>query len=266
MCAEGHRPICQDTGIAIVFLKVGMDVRWDGATMSVAGHGQRRRAPRLPEPGQHAARLGAGRSRRRAQEHQGQHAGRYHITRSCPATRSTSSSRPRAAARRTNPSSSMLNPSDSHRRLGAEDRADDGRRLVPAGILGIGIGGTAEKAMLLAKESLMEPVDMHELQARGPRMRIEELRLELYRKGQRAGHRRARPGRPDHRAGREDHGLPHPRRQPAGRHDPQLRRHAPRPFHAGRQRPGRADAAQLDDWPKLEWTASAESRRVNLDT
>jgi fumarate hydratase class I len=57
MCAEGHRPICQDTGIVNVFLKIGMDVRWEGFTGSHRGRRQRRRAPGLPEPRQRAARL-----------------------------------------------------------------------------------------------------------------------------------------------------------------------------------------------------------------
>ena len=86
MCAEGHRPICQDTGIVTVFLKVGMDVRWD-ATMSVeemVNEGVRRAYLH----GQQAARLRAGRSRRGAQEHPGQHARRGQHDASFPATRS----------------------------------------------------------------------------------------------------------------------------------------------------------------------------------
>jgi fumarate hydratase class I len=86
MCAEGHRPICQDTGIVNVFLKVGMDVRWEGATMAAAEMVNEgvRRAYLTPTT---AARLDRGRPGRRAQEHQGQHAGGVHM-RWCPATRS----------------------------------------------------------------------------------------------------------------------------------------------------------------------------------
>ena len=89
MCAEGHRPICQDTGIVIVFVKVGMDVRWDGATMGVDGHGQRRRAPRLSRPGQQAARVDRRRSRRHAEEHEATTRRPSSTSNSCPATRST---------------------------------------------------------------------------------------------------------------------------------------------------------------------------------
>ena len=56
MCAEGHRPICQDTGIVNVFLKIGMDVRWE-AKLADRRHGERGRAARLPGPGQQAARV-----------------------------------------------------------------------------------------------------------------------------------------------------------------------------------------------------------------
>ena len=80
-------------------------------------------------------------------------------------------------------------PKRQHRRLGGQDAADDGRRLVPTGVLGIGIGGTAEKAMLLAKESLMSPIDIDELKARGPPTRSRNCAWRSS-KGQRAGHRR----------------------------------------------------------------------------
>ena len=75
MCAEGHRPICQDTGIVMVFLKVGMDVRWDGATMGVTdmvNEGVRRA---YLQPGQRAARVDRARPAFAPQEHEGQHAG-----------------------------------------------------------------------------------------------------------------------------------------------------------------------------------------------
>ena len=87
MCAEGHRPICQDTGIVVVFLKVGMNVKWD-ATMSRDRHGQRGRAPRLPAARQRAARLHRLRSRLQPEEHARQHARRGALRDSSPATRS----------------------------------------------------------------------------------------------------------------------------------------------------------------------------------
>ena len=110
MCAEGQRPICQDTGIVVAFLRVGMDVRWDGASMGVAdmvNEGVRRaylhpdnvlRASIVDDP------AGA------PQEHARQHAGRRFTWKSCPATAWKSRSRPRAAARRTSRSSSCSTP------------------------------------------------------------------------------------------------------------------------------------------------------------
>src|SRR5712664_2774207 len=81
----------------------------------------------------------------------------------------------------------MLNPSDSIADWVLKTVPTMGAGWCPPGMLGIGVGGTAEKAMVMAKESLMEPLDMHELLARGPRDRLEELRLELYEKVNRLG-------------------------------------------------------------------------------
>ena len=136
MCAEGQRPICQDTGIVNVFLKIGMDVRFEGFAGSHRGRRQRRRAPRLPPPRQHAARLDRRRPAVRAQEHQGQHAGRGPHGAGAGRHGRRARSPPRAAAARTRRKFVMMNPSDSAGRLGAQDGADDGRRLVPAGHAG----------------------------------------------------------------------------------------------------------------------------------
>ena len=98
----------------------------------------------------------------------------------------------------------MLNPSDSIVDWVLKTVPTMGAGWCPPGMLGIGIGGTAEKAMLLAKESLMEPIDMHELLARGPQSKARGTAHRAVREGQRARHRRAGPRRPDHRARRED--------------------------------------------------------------
>ncbi len=89
MCAEGHRPICQDTGIVTVFLEIGMDVRWDDATMGVEDMVNEgvRRAYNHPDNKLRAQR--AGRPRRQAHQHQGQHARRWSTSRSCRAIPST---------------------------------------------------------------------------------------------------------------------------------------------------------------------------------
>jgi fumarate hydratase class I len=163
----------------------------------------------------------------------------------------------------------MLNPSDSIVDWVLKTVPTMGAGWCPPGILGIGIGGTPEKAMLLAKEALMAPVDIQELKARGARELVRRgTAPRAARKGQCAGHRRAGPGRPDHGARRQDPRLPDARRQPAGGDDPQLRRDPPRAFPPRRLRPGEAGTARLEDWPKVTWQADTEDRdtRVDLDT
>ena len=131
MAAEGHRPICQDTGIAIAFIK-----RRHGRALGhedvARGTGERRRAPRLHRQGQSAARLDARRPGRQAEEHRRQHA-RGHARRA-RARRQGRGDRRGEGRRlaRTSRKFAMLLPSRLHRRLGAVDRADHGRRLVPA--------------------------------------------------------------------------------------------------------------------------------------
>ena len=137
----------------------------------------------------------------------------------------------------------MLNPSDSIVDWLLETVPEMGAGWCPPGMLGIGIGGTAEKAMVLAKESLFE-ADRH---PRDPRARPAEQDRSAapgdHRQGERARHRRAGPRRPHDRARREDQGLPDARRVAAGRGHSELRRHAPRAFRARRLRPGEARSA-----------------------
>jgi fumarate hydratase class I len=180
MCAEGHRPICQDTGIAVIFLKVGMDVKWD-ATLSVQEMCDEgvRRAYNNPDNKLRASVLldpaGARRNSRDntpAVVHYEIVPG-HHLEVICAAKGGGSENKSKFYA---------LNPSDSIVDWVLKTVPTMGAGWCPPGILGIGIGGTPEKAMLLAKESLMAPVDIHELIARGASNRVEELRLELYEK------------------------------------------------------------------------------------
>ena len=132
MCAEGHRPICQDTGIVVAFVKVGMDVQL-GRRHDVADrHDQRGRAPRLHRPGQPPARVDPRRPARQAQEHERQHAGRRALRARAGQHRR---GQHRGEGRRLGEQVEVRDaqPVRLDRRLGAEDRADDGRRLVPAG-------------------------------------------------------------------------------------------------------------------------------------
>ena len=138
----------------------------------------------------------------------------------------------------------MLNPSDSLVDWVLKTVPTMGAGWCPPGMLGIGIGGTAEKAMLLAKEALMDDIDMYELQAARPAEQDRGAAHRAVRQGQRAGHRRAGPGRPDHRARRQDRDLPDARRQQAGGDDPELRGDAPRALRARRLGPGLPRAAE----------------------
>ena len=176
MCAEGHRPICQDTGIAVIFLKVGMGVKWD-ATLSVQEMCDEgvRRAYNNPDNKLRASVLldpaGARRNSRDntpAVVHYEIVPG-HHVEVICAAKGGGSENKSKFYA---------LNPSDSIVDWVLKTVPTMGAGWCPPGILGIGIGGTPEKAMLLAKESLMAPVDIHELIARGASNRVEELRLD----------------------------------------------------------------------------------------
>ena len=181
MCATGHRPICQDTGIVTIFIKVGMDVRWDGATMSVddmINEGVRR-AYNLPENVLRASILADPAGARKNTKDNTPAVIHYSIV---PGDKVEVDVAAKGGGSENKSKMAMLNPSDSIVDWVLKTVPEMGAGWCPPGMLGIGIGGTAEKAMLLAKESLMEAIDITELQARGASNRAEELRLELYEK------------------------------------------------------------------------------------
>ena len=267
MCAEGHRPLCQDTGIAVVFLKVGMNVRWE-ATLSVqemVDEGVRRaylnpdnplRASVLSDPA--GARKNT-KDNTPAVVHTEIVAG-DHLEVICAAKGGGSENKSKFYA---------LNPSDSIVDWVLKTVPTMGAGWCPPGILGIGIGGTPEKAMLLAKESLMAPLDMHELKAKAARQekltRIEELRLELHAKVNALGIGAQGLGGlttvldikildyPTHAASLPVALIPN---CAATRHVH---------FHLDGSGPAKLDPPNLADWPKLTYDAS-KGRRVNLDT
>ena len=265
MCAEGKRPICQDTGIAVVFLKIGMNVKWD-ATMSVTdmvNEGVRRaynnvenklRASVLKDP---AGKRINTKDNTPAVIH-------YEIVPGddveviCAAKGGGSENKSKLV---------MLNPSDSIVDWVLKTVPTMGAGWCPPGILGIGIGGTPEKAMLLAKESLMAPVDIHDLIALGPQNRVEELRLELYDKVNSLGIGAQGLGGlttvldvkildyPTHAASLPVAMIPN---CAATRHVH---------FHLHGDGPAKLVPPSLSDWPKISWQPNTEtSTRVNLDT
>jgi fumarate hydratase class I len=180
MSAEGRRPICQDTGIAVVFLKTGMNVRWESTltVQEMVDEGVRRaylhpdnvlRASVLADP---AGKRNNTKDNTPAVVHIEMVAGDT-VDVIVAAKGGGSENKSKMV---------MLNPSDSIVDWVVKTVPTMGAGWCPPGILGIGIGGTPEKAMYLAKKAIMEPIDMHELLARGANNRIEELRLELYEK------------------------------------------------------------------------------------
>ena len=264
MCAEGKRPICQDTGIVTVFLDIGMDVRWD-AEMSVedmVNEGVRRayldpgnplRASIVDDPA--GARHNTGDNTPAVIHSRVVSGDRVSITLAAKGGGSENKSR-----------FSILNPSDSVADWVVDQVPGMGAGWCPPGILGIGIGGTPEKAMLLAKESLMAPVDLHELRERGPANRIEELRLELYEKVNALGIGAQGLGglttvldvkildAPTHAANLPVAMIPN---CAATRHVH---------FVLDGSGPAALEPPKLDDWPKVSWAPDeAVARRVNLD-
>jgi fumarate hydratase class I len=185
MCAEGHRPICQDTGIVTVFLEIGMQVRWDSGldVEAMVNEGVRRayldpgnplRASIVADPAGKRQNTG---DNTPAVIHMSVVAGdKVGVTVAAKGGGSENKSR-----------FAILNPSDDLVEWVVSQVPGMGAGWCPPGILGIGIGGTAEKAMVLAKQSLMAPVDIQALRERGPANRAEELRLDIFDRVNRLG-------------------------------------------------------------------------------
>jgi len=177
MCAEGRRPICQDTGIVTVFLKIGMDVQWEG-DMSVTDmvNAGVRQAYLLPDNILRASILAdpAG-----VRKNTGDNTPAVIHMELVTGSKIEVKLAAKGGGSENKAKMVMLNPSDSIADWVEKTLPTMGAGWCPPGILGIGIGGTAEKAALLAKESLMEPIDIHELRSRGAGNRVEELRLEI---------------------------------------------------------------------------------------
>lgn len=264
MCAEGKRPICQDTGISVVFLKVGMNVRWE-STMSVTDMVNEgvRRAYLHPDNKLRASVLSDPAGARKNTKDNTPAVIHYEIVPGddveviCAAKGGGSENKSKMV---------MLNPSDSIVDWVLKTVPTMGAGWCPPGILGIGIGGTPEKAMLLAKESLMAPCDIHELLERGPSNRIEELRLELYDKVNSLGIGAQGLGGlttvldvkildyPTHAASLPIAMIPN---CAATRHVH---------FHLHGDGPAKLEVPNLADWPQVSWTADTEkSKRVDLD-
>ena len=263
LCAEGKRPICQDTGIVTVFAKIGMDVRWE-ADLSVSemiNEGVRRaylhpdnvlRASILADPA--GARKNT-KDNTPAVIHYEMVAGdRVEIDVAAKGGGSENKSK-----------MVMLNPSDSIVDWVVKTVPTMGAGWCPPGMLGIGIGGTAEKAAVLAKSVLMDSIDIHELRARGPGNRIEELRLEIMDAVNSLGIGAQGLGglttvldvkiadHPTHAASLPVCMIP----------NCAATRHAH--FVLDGSGPARQSPPSLDDWPDITWEGADGARRVDLD-
>ncbi|WP_341886660.1 fumarate hydratase [Variovorax sp. YR752] len=181
MCAEGHRPICQDTGIVNVFLKIGMDLRFEGFAGSIedAVNDGVRRGYLDPENTLRASVLGDPLFDRKNTKDNTPAV--IHMTVVPGATLDVTVAA-KGGGSENKSKFIMMNPSDNLVDWVMKTVPTMGAGWCPPGMLGIGVGGTAEKAMLLAKEVLMEPIDMFDLLQRGPSNKLEELRIELYEK------------------------------------------------------------------------------------
>ena len=264
MCAMGHRPICQDTGIVTVFVKVGMQVQWD-ADMSLTdmvNEGVRQaytnsdnilRASILADPD--GTRTNTGDNTPAVIHYEIVSGDKVEIDVAAKGGGSEAKSK-----------FTMLNPSDSVVDWVLNVVPTMGAGWCPPGILGIGLGGTAEKAMLMAKEALLDHIDIQELQAKGAANRNEELRLELFDKVNALGIGAQGLGGlttvldikvkdyPSHAANKAVAIIP----------NCAATRHAH--FVLDGSGPAQLDPPNLDDWPDITWETDESVRRINLDT
>ena len=264
LCAQHHRPICQDTGIGVVFLKIGMEVHWDSPNSlhDMVQEGVRRaymyptnllRASVLADP---AGSRQNTRDNTPAVVHMEVVTGNT-VDVTVAAKGGGSENKSKLV---------MLNPSDSIVEWVLQVVPQMGAGWCPPGILGLGIGGTPEKAMLLAKQALMAPIDIHQLKVRGPANRLEALRLELYEKVNALGIGAQGLGGlttvldvkildyPTHAASLPVAMIPN---CAATRHVH---------FVLDGQGPAQLTPPDLEQWPKINWQPSPQTRRVHLDT
>ena len=264
MCAEGHRPICQDTGIVTVFIDVGMDVKFEGdmSLEDMINEGVRRaymhpdnvlRASILADPDG-------------ARKNTGDNTPAVITYKIVPGNKVDVHVAAKGGGSEAKSKFAMLNPSDSVVDWILKVVPTMGAGWCPPGILGVGIGGTAEKAMVIAKESLLEPINIQELQQKGASNRAEQLRLELYEKVNKLGIGAQGLGGlttvldvkvkdfPSHAANKAVAVIPN---CAATRHTH---------FTLDGSGPSFQKPPKLEDWPEITREQSDNTRRVNLDT
>ncbi|HYN13936.1 MAG TPA: fumarate hydratase [Burkholderiales bacterium] len=265
LCAEGHRPICQDTGIVNVFLKLGMNVRlegFEGSLDDAVNEGVRR------------AYLDADNKLRASiledvvgtRKNTGDNTPAVIHVQMVAGDKLEVDVAAKGGGSEAKAKFAMLNPSDSIAEWVLKTVPTMGAGWCPPGMLGIGIGGTAEKAMVMAKEALMEEIDMAELKARGPKSKVEELRIDLYDRVNALGIGAQGLGGlstvldvkiktyPTHAANQPVAMIP----------NCAATRHAH--FVLDGSGPAEFEAPKLSDWPAVTWSPDAKSKRIDLNS
>ncbi|PCE69323.1 fumarate hydratase [Salinivibrio sp. YCSC6] len=265
MSAEGQRPICQDTGIVTCFVKVGMAVQWDRHDMTVqqmVDEGVRRAYTNPDNPLRASVVADPAGKRQNTRDNS---PAVVHID-MVPGNTVDIQIAAKGGGSENKTKMVMLNPSDDVAEWVEKTLPTMGAGWCPPGMLGIGIGGTAEKAAVLAKESLMEHIDIQELIDRGPSNAEEALRLDIFNRVNKLGIGAQGLGglttvvdvkvktTPTHAASKPVCLIPN---CAATRH-----------VHFTLDGTGPADLTppKLEEWPQVTWEVGDNVRRVNLDT
>ncbi|MEK7811246.1 MAG: fumarate hydratase [Pseudomonadota bacterium] len=265
MCALGKRPICQDTGIVVAFVRVGMGVSWPDATLSITEmvNAGVRKAYLLPDNVLRASIVSDPAGRRKNTGDNTPAVVHFELV---PGDKVDVRIAAKGGGSENKSKMAMLNPSDDLVEWVVNQLPTMGAGWCPPGMLGIGIGGTAEKAVLLAKEALMEDIDMTELKARGAKNRIEELRIEIFDKVNALGIGAQGLGGlttvldvkildyPTHAASKPVAIIP----------NCAATRHAH--FELDGSGVATFTPPKIEDYPDVHWQPAPDARRVNLDT
>ncbi|WP_319784092.1 fumarate hydratase [Oceanisphaera sp. IT1-181] len=264
MAAEGHRPICQDTGIVTCFVKIGMQVQWDSdlTVQEMVDEGVRRAYLNPDNPLRASIVADPAGKRINTKDNT---PSVVHID-MVPGAEVEVAIAAKGGGSENKAKMAMLNPSDDVAEWVLKTLPTMGAGWCPPGMLGIGIGGTAEKAAVLAKESLMDPVDIHELIERGAVTTEEKLRLDIFERANKLGIGAQGLGglttvvdikimsAPTHAASKPVVMIPN---CAATRHVH---------FTLNGSGPAELTPPRLEDWPEVTWEVGDSARRVNLDT
>ncbi|HIF9511821.1 TPA: fumarate hydratase [Photobacterium damselae] len=264
MSAEGHRPICQDTGIVTCFVKIGMNVQWDSdlTVQEMIDEGVRQAYTNPLNPLRASVVADPAGSRKNTRDNA---PAVVHID-MVAGDKVDIQIAAKGGGSENKTKMVMLNPSDDIADWVEKTVPLMGAGWCPPGMIGIGVGGTAEKAAVLAKESLMEAIDIHELKERGAQNAEEELRLDIYERVNRLGIGAQGLGglttvldvkiksAPTHAASKPVCMIPN---CAATRHVH---------FTLDGTGPAELTPPKLEDWPEVTWEVGDSVRRVNLDS